>query len=432
MTPAVPDPLGTPSEGGSSTIREAGPSTPGELRPSAPNVRAQVWSLRWVFFSLGLVYASWLARIPAFRDSLQLSHEQLGLALLMGGIGSIAAFPVARWLQALRTSRWMSCWMGLCNALALFPIALSHRIEVLMATLFVWGFLTALMDVGMNTHSVKVERYAGRAVISIFHAFFSLGGLAGAVVGALAAQQGWPVTWHFGGIAVLTAAGMLIVRGAMHDYPIEAPRSSGSANTAASATPWVPRWPSRLVVLLGALMLCSFMVEGSVGDWGGIFLRDQLSASLATAPLGFAAFSVAMVAGRLGGDRLRDRYTSAQVLRCAGVLATAGYGFILLSSAVWLALLGFFAVGLGMSVVVPVLFSTAGHLPGAQGERSLAQVTLVGYAAFLVGPPLLGFVAQAAGLQAAFGLLAGLTMVLAVAAHWLPEYRKKPPSEPSP
>ncbi len=391
------------------------------MTPSTPSVRAQVWSLRWVFFSLGLVYASWLARIPAFRDSLQLSHEQLGLALLMGGIGSIAAFPVARWLQTLCTSRWMSCWMGLCNALALFPIALSHRIEVLMATLFVWGFLTALMDVGMNTHSVKVERHAGRAVISIFHAFFSLGGLAGAVVGALAAQQGWPVTWHFGGIAVLTAIGMLLVRRAMHDYPIESPRSAGSAN---SLKQWVPSWPSRLVVLLGALMLCSFMIEGSIGDWGGIFLRDQLSASLATAPLGFAAFSVAMVAGRLGGDRLRDRYASAQVLRCAGVLATVGYGLILLSSAVWLALLGFFAVGLGMSVVVPVLFSTAGHLPGAQGERSLAQVTLVGYAAFLVGPPLLGFVAQAAGLQMAFGLLAGLTAVLAVAAHWLPAHTK--------
>jgi predicted MFS family arabinose efflux permease len=393
-------------------------NTPGQEQLSTPSMQAQVWSLRWVFFSLGLVYASWLARIPAFRDSLQLSHEQLGLALLAGGIGSIAAFPVARWLQTVRSSRWMSCWMGLCNALALFPIALSHRIEVLMATLFAWGFLTALMDVGMNTHSVKVERQAGRAVISIFHAFFSLGGLAGAVVGALAAQLDWPVTWHFGGIAIVCAAGMLLVRNAIYNYPIEAPR------TADNAAPWVPSWPSRLVVLLGALMLCSFMVEGSVGDWGGIYLRDQLSASLATAPLGFAAFSVAMVLGRLGGDRLRDRYTSAQVLRYAGVLATAGYALILLSTTVWLALIGFFAVGLGMSVVVPVLFSTAGHLPGVEGERSLAQVTLVGYAAFLVGPPLLGFVAQAAGLLVAFGVLAALTAVLAVAAHWLPARAK--------
>jgi predicted MFS family arabinose efflux permease len=406
MSPVARDPLGAPGE--------ERPGTPSEKQPSTPTVRAQVWSLRFVFFSLGLVYASWLARIPAFRDSLQLSHDQLGLALLVGGIGAIAAFPVARWLQTVRTSRWMSCWMGLLNALSLVPIALSYNMQVLMATLFVWGFLTALMDVGMNTHSVKVERHAGHAVISTFHAYFSLGGLSGAVIGALAAYLDWPVLWHFAAVGSMCAVGMLCVRTSINNYPIEAPQS------AQQPARWAPSWPSRLVVLLGVLMLCSFMVEGAIGDWGAIFLRDQLSASLAAAPLGFAAFSVAMVLGRLNGDRLRDRYTSAQVLRYAGVLATAGYGLILVSSALWLALLGFFAVGLGMSVVVPVLFSTAGHLPGVEGERSLAQVTLVGYAAFLVGPPLLGFVAQAVGLLVAFGLLAGLTTVLAVAAQWLP------------
>jgi predicted MFS family arabinose efflux permease len=390
------------------------------LLGAAPSVAAQVWSLRFVFFSLGLAYASWVARIPAFRDAMHLSHDQLGLALLLGGIGAIAAFPVARWLQTLRSSRWMTYWMGLLNALALLPIALSTRVEVLMLSLFAWGFSTALMDVGMNTHSVKVERHAGRAVISTFHAFFSLGGLVGAVLGALAAQLAWSPLLHFGLVALWSVMGLVALRGQLHSYPIEAPSQSRTASQ------WIPQRPSGMVVLLGSLMLCSFLAEGAVADWGGIFLRDQLAASLAIAPLGFAAFSVSMVLGRLGGDRLRDRYTSAQVLRLAGVVATSGFVLIVLSPAVWLALLGFFAVGLGLSVVVPVLFSTAGHLPGAEGERSLAQVTLVGYAGFLVGPPLLGFVAQGLGLPAAFGLLAGLAAVLAVAAHWLPEQRIKP------
>jgi predicted MFS family arabinose efflux permease len=384
---------------------------------AVPNVAAQVWAMRWVFFSLGLGYASWVARIPAFRDSLQLSHDQLGLALLLGGVGAIVAFPVARWLQTLRTSRWITYWMGLVNALALLPIALSTRSELLMVSLFAWGFSTALMDVGMNTHSVKVERHAGRAVLSTFHAFFSLGGLAGAVLGALATRLAWPALWHFALVALVCAAGLVLLRAQLYSYPIEA------AQQAHGAPQWVPQRPSGMVVLLGCLMLCSFMTEGAIADWGGIFLRDQLGASLATTPLGFAAFSVAMVVGRLGGDRLRDRYTSAQVLRLAGVVALSGFLLILLSPTVWLALVGFFAVGMGLSVVVPVLFSTAGHLPGAQGERSLAQVTLVGYAGFLVGPPLLGFMAQGLGLPAAFALLAVLTAVLAVAAQWLPEQR---------
>ncbi len=386
---------------------------------AAPSAAAQIWSLRFVFFSLGLAYASWVARIPAFRDSLHLSHDQLGLALLLGGIGAIAAFPVARWLQTLRTSRWMTYWMGLLNALALLPIALSTRVEILMLSLFAWGFSTALMDVGMNTHSVKVERFAGRAVISVFHAFFSLGGLVGAVMGALAAQLAWPVLLHFGLVAMCSVGGLVALRGHLHSYPIEA------APPVRAASQWIPQRPSGVVLLLGSLMLCSFMTEGAIADWGGIFLRDQLAASLAVAPLGFAAFSVAMVLGRLGGDRVRDRYSSAQVLRLAGVTATCGFGLIVLSPTVGLALLGFFAVGLGLSVVVPVLFSTAGHLPGAEGERSLAQVTLVGYAGFLVGPPLLGFVAQGLGLPTAFALLAGMTAVLAIAAQWLPEHRVK-------
>jgi MFS family permease len=381
----------------------------------APSVAAQVWSLRFVFFTLGLAYASWVARIPAFRDELQLSHDQLGLALLLGGIGAIAAFPVARWLQTLRTSRWMTYWMGMLNALTLMPIALSTRVEVLMLSLFAWGFSTALMDVGMNTHSVKVERFAGRAVISVFHAFFSLGGLVGAVLGALAAQLAWSPLLHFGLVALCSVGGLVALRGHLHSYPIEAPQH------ARTASQWVPQRPSGIVLLLGCLMLASFMTEGAIADWGGIFLRDQLAATLAVAPLGFAAFSVSMVLGRLGGDSLRDRYTGAQVLRLAGVVAASGFGLIVLSPTVWLALLGFFAVGLGLSVVVPVLFSTAGHLPGAEGERSLAQVTLVGYAGFLVGPPLLGFVAQGLGLPAAFGLLAALAAILAVAAHWLPK-----------
>jgi MFS family permease len=262
---------------------------------------------------------------------------------------------------------------------------------------------------------VKVERFAGRAVISVFHAFFSLGGLVGAVLGALAAQLAWSPLLHFGLVALCSVGGLVALRGHLHSYPIEAPQH------ARTASQWVPQRPSGIVLLLGCLMLASFMTEGAIADWGGIFLRDQLAASLAVAPLGFAAFSVSMVLGRLGGDSLRDRYTGAQVLRLAGVVAASGFGLIVLSPTVWLALLGFFAVGLGLSVVVPVLFSTAGHLPGAEGERSLAQVTLVGYAGFLVGPPLLGFVAQGLGLPAAFALLAGLAAVLAVAAYWLPE-----------
>jgi MFS family permease len=384
---------------------------------ATPSIVSQVWALRFVFFSLGFVNANWVSRIPAFRDALKLDHQQLGTALLMGGIGLLAAYPVARWLQTVRTSRWLLYWLGIFNSLALVSIALSTLgtgMQGLMVTLFVSGFCVAIMDVGMNAHTVKVERHAGRAVISSFHAFFSVGSLAGAVLGALAARFDVPPLWHFGLVAGLCVIGFIGLRHQFYSYAIETPQQMGHA------VHWRPQRPSKTVLFLGGLALCGFMIEGAIADWGGIFLRDHLAASLAVAPLGFAAYNVSMTIGRLGGDSLRDRWSNGNLMRTAGALATVGLVVIVLSPYVWLAVCGFFIVGLGVSIVVPILFSIAGHLPGVQGERSMAQVTLIGYAGILAGPPLLGFIAHGIGLVASFGLLAVLAAVLAVGAQWLP------------
>jgi predicted MFS family arabinose efflux permease len=366
---------------------------------------------------LGTISASWTSRIPAFRDTFGLDHQQLGAALLMSAIGLLVAFPVARWLQTVRSSRWMTYWMGLFNALALLPIALAGSVHWWMASLFVWGFSAALMDVGMNAHTVKIERFAGRAVISGFHAFFSIGSLLGAVLGALAAHFHLLPWMHFAGVVALCATSFVLLRRQFYNYPIETPAHQRNA------APWRPHKPSKMVLFLGALALGSFMIEGAMADWGAIYLRDQLSASLAVAPLGFAAYSVAMVMGRVSGDTLRGRYSNARLMVMASVLATLGLLVIVFSVGVGMAIVGFFTVGLGTSIVVPVLFSIAGHLPGTEGERSMAQVTLVGYAGILAGPPLLGFIAHGIGLQGSFGLLAGLALLLTVAGRWLPGQR---------
>jgi predicted MFS family arabinose efflux permease len=366
------------------------------MTTAPPGAAAQVWALRFVFCSLGTISASWTSRIPAFRDTFSLDHQQLGAALLMSAIGLLVAFPIARWLQTVRSSRWMTYWM---------------------VSLFVWGFSAALMDVGMNAHTVKIERFAGRAVISGFHAFFSIGSLLGAVLGALAAHFHLLPWMHFAAVVALCATGFVLLRRQFYNYPIETPVHQRNA------APWRPHKPSRIVLFLGALALGSFMIEGAMADWGAIYLRDQLSASLAVAPLGFAAYSVAMVMGRVSGDTLRERYSNARLMVMASVLATLGLLVIVFSVGVGMAIVGFFTVGLGTSIVVPVLFSIAGHLPGTEGERSTAQVTLVGYAGILAGPPLLGFIAHGIGLQGSFGLLAGLALLLTVAGRWLPARR---------
>jgi predicted MFS family arabinose efflux permease len=387
------------------------------LAAGAPSVVAQVWALRFAFYCLGFVTASWTARIPAFRDALQLNHQQLGTALLMAGIGLIAAYPVARALQKVRSSRWMSYWAGILNALAFVPIALGAWFGMgvggWMAILFLWGMTVAIVDVGINAHSIKIERRAGHAVISSFHAFFSVGNLMGAVVGALAERWQVPPLLHFAAVALLCVGGTIALRTSLYNYPIETPAHARGAS-------WRPQRPSNAVLFLGGLTLCGFIIEGAMADWGAIFLRDQLSASLATAPLGFAAYSLAMALGRFQGDWLRDRYSSARLMAASGAVAATGLLAILLSPSILLAVAGFFTVGLGVSIIVPVLFSIAGHLPGVDGERSMAQITLIGYAGLLSGPPLLGFIAHSLGLPVAFTLLMALAIVLTLAAAWLP------------
>lgn len=369
-----------------------------------------------IFFNLGLGYGAWLGWIPAYRDALVLSHDDLGGVLLAAGIGSVAVFPLTKRWMLTHGSLWVTRRSAMIGALVLPVIALGPwwgdtlGVLVLMLALCVTGAAGSVLDVGMNAQAVLVEQHSGRSLMSRFHALYSLGGLCGAGGVMLAASVGMPPWLHLGLVMLWSLLNLAWAWSRLWQPP--------TAETTTTSPRQTHRHPP-LVWLLGGLIVCAFVIEGAIGDWSGVYLADVHRASVGLAPMGFAAFSAAMVLGRLWGDRVIQRYGRLSTLSGAAGMASLGLLVVLVSPWLWAGVLGLVWVGMGMSVIVPILYGTVGHLPDEQGTRGLALVAMMGYAGALTGPPFLGFIAEWWQLKAAFAVLLGLALILLSSTRWM-------------
>lgn len=360
------------------------------------------WACGYCFAMGGMVHGSVMGRVPALKSMTGVDEQQLGQALLGAGFGALLAFAFAGALVRRYGSRAITVVSGLA-LMATFPLlGLAQDVWVLAAGFLAVGLTFATMDVAMNTQAVEVERRLGRPCISSLHGMYSLGGLVGAV-GAAAFADLAPI-WHFSLLALVAVAILpLFARHLFEGRPEpmeEAPARRG----------W--RLPPPALIGLGLLTLCAFVSEGAVADWGALLLHQVLGASERLAALGFAAFSATMVLGRLFGDRLRVRFADEALVRNLALLAIAGMLLALFSPWVAGAIAGFALVGAGLSVVVPILIGAAGNRPGVEPSRGVAAVASFGYGGLLMGPPLIGFLAEHVGLRLSLlvviGLCAGL------------------------
>jgi MFS family permease len=359
-----------------------------------------------VFFINGFVFGSWASRIPAVRDHVGLSDGELGLALACGAIGSIIAMPVAGGSAArVGSRRTTRVALGLL-CLAAGVVALAPTLPVLCGLLFLLGAAMGSCDVSMNAHGVAVERRYGRAILASFHAAFSIGGLAGGAVGAVAAAAGLNVRIHLALVAALSAAvGLTWSRRFL----------GADADAIDRAEPIIVRPPRRLLAL-GALAFACLIIEGASADWSAVYLRDELGTTAAVAALGFTAFSVTMTLGRIFGDRLVDRFGPQAIVRFGGGLAAVGFGLGLVVAQPLAAIVGFACLGAGMSGVVPIVFRASGHVPGMAAGVGLAAVSSTGYLGFLVGPPTIGGIAELTSLPTALVVLVVLAAAVALLA----------------
>ncbi|MEX2210681.1 MAG: MFS transporter [Gaiellaceae bacterium] len=360
-------------------------------------MRAARAAVTVVFVVHGAVFGTWAARIPAVRADLSLTDGQLGLALLSLALGSFGGLPLAAWTTGRQGSR-ATARIAIILFAALLPLAaLAPGRASLAAALFCFGVAGAAADVAMNAHGLAVEGRYPRAIFSSLHAGWSFGGLAGAAVAGVVARAGVGVDAHFAvAAAVLAVAG---VAASARLLPAEVDRPDEPAPL---------RLPPRRLLPLAALAFCVLFGEAAAHDWSAVYVAGPLGGSEGVAAFTFAAFATTMTAFRLAGDRLTARLGAVTMTRAGGLLAAGGVALPLVVREPAAAVAGFALVGVGLAGIVPILFRTAGSLPGIPPGHGLAALTTVGYGAFVVGPPAVGFLADAIGLGGALWLVVAL------------------------
>lgn len=369
------------------------------LPATAPAV---AWSTRLMFLIVGIGVAVWAPLVPHAKLRLGLDEAQLGTLLLALGVGALAALPVAGALVQTRGPRMVLLGAGLLFCALMPVLAVAPDTITLAAALAAFGASTAAIDIAMNAQAVEVERATGRTLMSGFHGAYSLGGVLGSL--AMTGLLAW-------GMAPVVCAGLL---GAACAVALVL-RAATLLPRAVDAAPHRFILPRGRLALIGALCFVAFLLEGSILDWSGVFIRFVIGANAAQAGLGFAALSVAMTLGRLTGDRVVRRFAPVPVLRAGAALVASGF---LLAAAVPLLsafVLGCALIGLGLANMIPILFSAAGRMPNMAPSLAIAAAATPGYAGLLAGPVAVGWVAQASSLPAAF---AGLGVLALAVGLW--------------
>ncbi|MEU6951833.1 MFS transporter [Streptomyces sp. NPDC045714] len=376
--------------------------------PPVMDATTRRWRAALFLFMLatGVSMASWVARTPAVRDALDVTTGSMGLVLFGLSIGSMAGVLVSGGLVRRRGGRpVIAVGAGLLVA-GLLVIAGGAALEAsagVFCGLALFGAGMGLAEVAFNIEGAAVERTLGRPVLPVLHGCFSLGTVVGALVGMGLTAVRFPVGWHLAAIAVaVAAAGVWTVRavpaGTGQEGAAAGDGENGDGARTGGVRAQVAVWRDRRLVLIGLIVLAMAFAEGSANDWLPLLMVDGHGTSATAGSLTFMLFAVAMTTGRFTGGPLLVRYGPAAVVRASALVAAAGVALVVFSDNALLAGAAVVLWGLGASLGFPVTISAAGEGVRNASAR-VAAVSTAGYAAFLVGPPSLGFLADHVGLR---------------------------------
>lgn len=347
-----------------------------------------------IFLVNGIILGSWIPHIPLVQERLNIGEGLLGLALLSMAAGAIIFMPISGvWINRLGSRKITTLTaFAYCFALPL-PIMAPSFVTLLLA-LFFFGAFFGAMDVAMNAQAVAIEKRYTKPIMSSFHGFFSLGGLLGSGIGGLVLAFELNPLLH-----ALSISGLMLVMTALvnkHFLP-------KNVDSTVNKTEFVlPRGP---VLALGILAFMVLLAEGAIADWSSVYITKVLQTGPGIAALGYASFSLMMAIGRLSGDRFVANMGAVKIARLTSLIAAIGLGATLLIEHPIAAIIGFGCVGLGLSNLIPIIFSAAGRIPNMAASTSIAAVATAGYFGFLAGPPTIGFIAEFTGLPMALGVV---------------------------
>ena len=369
------------------------------------------------FITNGFTAGTFVARIPDFKRILEISNGTLGGSLLFVSIGVFLALRPAGKSAARHGSKPVVFWATLALAISCVLVGLLLSLQWFWVSLFLLGYSIATQDVAMNAHAVLVEQRAGRRLMSAFHGMFSVGTLIGGILGGLFSQ--WEITPLNQSLVlmVIYIAAAFVVR-PMY-LPAEADKHDFSAGPRAKH-PFI-FW------ILGFFGLFAAISEGAAGDWGGVLARDAFGATPFVSTLPYIVFCTAMIIGRFSGDYLAHRFGASLVIASGGIISGTGLTIGLIVGGIPAIMVSWFLLGIGLSVVIPLMFSAAGTLATKKyagviaPSEAVAKVSGVSYFGFVLGPPMIGFIADLIELRSTLFLIAAFSYLLIFASRFAKE-----------
>jgi MFS family permease len=356
-----------------------------------------------LFFIAGLCFASWAARIPDIQMKFSLSEAQLGTLLLGLPIGSMLALPLAGWAVHRFGSRAVIIISGLGYMIFLPLIGFSQSIWMLLPVIMVFGMIGNMMNISLNTQALALEDNYGKNILASFHGLWSLAGFTGAGIGALMIYFEVLPKFHYLFIALIVLAVVTLAQKLL----VSEERTGGGGSL-------VLRKPDNLLLRIGIIAFLGMLCEGCMFDWSGVYFKKVVEIEPGLVALGYVTFMGAMASARFISDRLNNKFGRLNILRFSGVLIFSGLLLSVIFPFPVTATLGFLLVGLGVASIIPISYSIAGRSKLYSPGIALALVSTISFFGFLIGPPLIGFIAELANLKVSFALVAFAGLGIAI------------------
>lgn len=373
-----------------------------------PDKRRTRLAVSLVYFSMGLCFSSWASRIPHIKSALELNDAVFGSILFALPVGQFLMMPFSGRLVTRFGSHKILQFAFPAYTLALGSIGLVQTGWQLAISLFLFGVAGNMCNISTNTQGIEAERLYGRPIMASFHGGWSLAGFTGALIGLLMINLKIEPLWHFTIIILLV---LTVVR---INYPFLV-RSDLVGKIKQPRRKFFMK-PDFILLQLGIIGFCSMASEGAMFDWSGVYFKDIVKAPESLVVLGYTSFMIMMAAGRFLADFLIRKIGRKRLMQICGTLISTGLFTSVIFPFLVPATLAFMLVGLGVSSIVPTVYSTAGKHPSIPPGIALATVSSVSFLGFLLGPPFIGYIAEAFSLRYSFAVIGvfgiGITLMV--------------------
>jgi MFS family permease len=354
------------------------------------------------FFLSGVTFASWASRIPTIKEVFNLNEAELGSVLFLLPLGSLSVLPLVGWSISKFGSRLITLLSAIGQASVLVSIAFSDSIFQLSAALFLFGFTGNALNISMNTQALELQEHIyHRPIMSSFHGLWSFGAMFGAIIGGWMVSIDVSIGQHY----LFIAAFIWVVYFTAYNFMVR-----GSVAHKRQKF----EWPSRALWLLGIICFCCAICEGAMADWSSLYYQQVVNTGEKVNTTGYTAYALMMALGRVVGDKLVKRFGSSQILLIDSAFIAIGFALGVGVIHPLAVIIGFGLIGLGVSTIIPIVYTLAGKNSDSPPSVSLAAVSSIGFIGFLAGPPLIGYIAHAIGLRLALLLLIITALIITV------------------